>query len=153
MNRFQKKACFLIVAFVLNLMAGGVLAAVLPTDDPANVEFLGLGVYQIQGYGAWLGAFCVAIALGDYFFRKRPGEIVDERDRQISQSATATAAAVFWIAFGASCAGLVLVFGPLKISFPAIWVISPLLIGGLVVYWSAYSISILIQYGRGGSNE
>lgn len=147
MNKAQKKAWLHLVGFALNLIAGGVLAVVLPTDDPANVKFLGLGVYQIQGYGLWLAVFAATIGLGDYFFRKRPGDILDERDQQIRQKATAAATTVFSIAFGVACGALMLVFGPLKISFPAIWVIGPLLIGGMVVSEGAYSIAILVQYG------
>ncbi len=147
MNRLQKKAWFYLVGFALNLIAGGILAAVLPTDDPANVKFLGLGVYQIQGYGLWLAGFLVLIVLGDYLFRKRPRDVFDERDHQIRQRSTSIATSVFWIAFGVICAGLVLVLGPLRISFPAIWVIGPLIVGGLVTFVGAYSIAILVQYG------
>jgi len=147
MNKSQKKAWFHLVGFMLNLIAGGVLAMVLPTGDPPNVKFLGLGVYQIQGYGLWLGVFAATIGLGDYFFRKRAGDILDERDQQIRRKATVAATRVFSIAFGVACGALMLVFGPLKISFPAIWVIGPLLIGGMVVSEGAYSIAILVQYG------
>ena len=147
MNRSQKKAWFHLVGFMLNLIAGGVLVMVLPTDDPANVKFLGLGVYQIHGYGLWLGVFAVTIGLGDYFFRKRPVDILDERDQQIRQKATVAGTTVFSIAFGVTCGALMLIFGPLKISFPAIWVIGPLLIGSMVVFAGVYSIAILVQYG------
>jgi len=147
MNRLQKKAWFYLVGFALNVIAGGILATALPADDPANVKFLGLGVYQIQGYGLWLAVFCMTIGLGDYFFRKRAGDILDERDQQIRQKATVAATKAFSIAFGVACGALMLVFGPLKISFPAIWVIGPLLIGGMVVSEGAYSIAILVQYG------
>jgi hypothetical protein len=154
MNRHQQKAWFTLVGFAANAAAAGVIAALLPTDDPANVEFLGLGIYQIQAYGLWLGVFAAVIAIGDYLFRKRRGDILDERDRRIRQNAMAAATEVFWIAFGAACGAMVLVLGPLKISFPAIWVVGPLLIGGLVIFWSAYSVSILVQYGRqGGTHE
>jgi uncharacterized membrane protein len=150
MNRQQRRAVFLLVGFALNLIAGGLLAVVLPTDDPANVEFLGLGVYQIRAYGLWLAIFLVTIVLGELLFRKRPDDVVDERDQQISRDATVWATTVFWITFGLACGGLILIFGPLKISVPAIWVISPLIVGSLVAYVSAYSIAILIQYGRVG---
>lgn len=135
---------------MLNVMIGGAIAAVLPTNDPANVMFLGLGIYQIQAYGLWLAVFLVWIVLGDYFFRKRPDEVFDERDQQIQQKSTAVATSVFWVAFGVACATLVLIFGPLKISFPAIWVIGPLIVGGLVLFVGAYSIAVLVQYGRTG---
>jgi uncharacterized membrane protein len=153
MNRHQQKAWFTLVGFAVNAAAAGVIAALLPTDDPANVEFLGLGIYQIQAYGLWLGVFAAVIAVGDYLFRKRRGDILDERDRQICQNATVAATEVFWIAFGVACAALVLVFGPLQISFPAVWVVGPLVIGGLVIFWGAYSISILYQYGRQGDRH
>ena len=148
MNKWQKKACFCLAGFALNLIAGGVLAAFLPTNDLANVRFMGLGIYQIQGYGLWLAVFCVIIALADYCFRKRPGEVFDERDEQIRSKATATANAAFWAAFGVACAALVLVLGPLKIALPALWLPGPLIVGGLVVFNSAYSIAILLHYGR-----
>lgn len=150
MNKWQKKACFCLVGFMLNLIAGGILAAVLPTDDPANVKFRGVGIYQMQAYGLWQAVFLVIIVLGEYFFRKRPGDIIDERDHQISQKATATASSVFWIAFGVACAALVVAYGPLNITVPAQRFIIPLIVGGLVIFTSAYSITILTQYGRKG---
>lgn len=154
MNRHQQKAWFTLVGFAVNAAAVAAIAAVLPTDDPANVEFLGLGIYQIQAYGLWLGVFAAVIAVGDYLFRKRRGDILDERDRQICQNATVAAIKVFGIAFGVTCGTLVLIFGPLQISFPAIWVGGPLLIGAMVVFEGAYSVSILCQYGRqGGAHE
>ena len=153
MNRLQKKAWFTLVGFALNLMMGGAMVVVLPTNDPRNVPFLGLGVHQIQAYGLWLAAFLVLIVLADFFFRKKPDEIFDERDQQIQQKSTAVATSASWVAFGAACAALVLIFGPLKISFPAIWVIGPLIVGGLVIFNSAYSIAVLVQYGRSGDGE
>ncbi len=147
MNGHQKKACFVLAGFALNLIAGAVLTAVLPADDPANVKFLGLGVYQIRGYGLWLGVFAAVIGFTDYFFRKRSEDVFDERDQQIHQRANAAAIKAFSIACGVACAALMLVFGPLRISFPAIWLIGPLLIGGMVVFAGAYSIAILVQYG------
>ncbi len=148
MNGPQKKAWFDLVGFTLNLVLGGVIVAVLPIHDPANVKFLGLGVFQIQAYGLWLAGFLVVIVVRDYLFRRRPRQVFDERDQQIQQRSTSIATSVFWIVFGVVCAGLVLILGPLRISFPAIWVIGPLIVGGLVTFIGAYSIAILVQYGR-----
>lgn len=152
-NFLQKKAYFTLVAFAINLIAGGVLAAVLPTDTPQNPEFLGLGINQIQGYGLWLAVFLVIIVVGDYLFRKRADDILDERDEEIRRKAAQCAMTAFWIAFGVACAGLGLTLAPLKIAFPAVWVIGPLIAGGLVVFNSAYSLAVLMQYGYGDRNE
>lgn len=153
MNHVQKQAWFLLVAFAVNLIAGAVLMALLPVNDPANTEFLGVGVYQIRGYGIWQAAFLVAIVLGEYLFRKRPGDVFDERDQQICQAAKGWATTIFWLAFGAVCAGLIFVLAPQQIAFPAVWVVGPLIVGGLVVYQAAYSVAIITLYRRGGSHE
>ncbi len=153
MNFLQKKAYFTLVAFAINLIAGGVIVAVLSTDGPRNPEFLGLGVNQIRGYGLWQAVFLVIIVLGDFLFRKRAGDILDERDRVIGGKATQWAMTAFWIAFGVACAGLILTLAPLKIALPAVWVIGPLIVGGLVVFTSAYSVAVLVQYGYGKRNE
>lgn len=145
MNRLQKKAWFTLVGFSLNLVIGGAIMAALPTNDPANAKFLGLGVLRIQAYGLCLAAFLVVIVLSDWLFRKKPGDVFDERDRQICQKSTGVATSVFWVVIGVACAVLVLTFGPLRVSFPA--VVSPLIVGGLVTFVSAYSVAILLHYG------
>jgi hypothetical protein len=85
------------------------------------------------------------------FFRKRKDDIADERDLMIRKNAAHAGFAAAFLIAGAVCTIPFLVLGPeatISVKWlPQMWMII------FMAQFFFYSVSILIQYGRGGKEK
>ncbi len=142
MNRHQKIAWF-------NLIV--IAATVILTSIAIAVEV------HIRGYstsGLWFVALLVLLKFTPFLFKKPEspsGVVSDERDDSIRKRAVLYAWAAFWWVFVVSCVLLFIIVGP-ENSVPTIVLPLMALAGGLFLT-AAYSVAILVQYGRGGNSH
>jgi hypothetical protein len=142
MNRIQKISWFFVInislAFVISLVAVGLMY--LRYGMPkALVGFCFMGLAGIAG-------------LSPLFFKEDKGAVVrDERDRQIHIKSGQIGFACSYLVMGLACMLPFLILGP-KITISIGWLPNIFMAGGITLFF-AYSLAILVQYGRDASNE
>jgi hypothetical protein len=142
MNRYQKIAWFNLIVIAITIVL---------TTIAITVEF------RIRGYSTvgWLFiGILVLLKFTPWLFKKPQnpsGVVSDERDNLIVTRAVTQAWTTFWWVFFAACFLLWFIIGP-ENSVPTI--VFPLIaFAGGLIHKAACSVAILLQYGRGGTNE
>ena len=116
-----------------------------------------LGPQKARGAFGFFGLLGL-LGLGPIFYRTRPGErrvILDERDKQIGERSQVIAWRVVWLYWGVICLGL-WAFVAIRSGLDAVqapfipveW-LPWTLMAGFLVFWMAWSISILLKYRQG----
>ena len=141
MNRLQKLAW-------LNLIV--ITAAILITTLAITIEV------RIRGNSKtglwWFVVLLLPLKFKSYLFKKSRNKVLsDERDNSIQKRAITFAYTVFWWVFLISSFSLFLIIGP-KNSVPTI-TLPLMVIAGALFIQIVGSISILVQYNRGGKGE
>ena len=143
MNRIQKISWVVVICFAvamsISLVAVGVLWGVFGMPK-ALLGFCFMGLFGISG-------------LAQLFIRKDKGEIAaDERDRAIHMKSSWAGFGASYLVMGAACMIPFFVLGPEYMVRVAV-LPNVFMVGGLTFYL-VYSVTILVQYGKGGeSNE
>ncbi len=134
MSRPQKHAWFNLAVIALTL------AVVLLT-------------YPILGRGAFGGlGFLGLLGFGQFFYRKKHGEVVtDERDNLIQQRSMLAAYSVFWLVFVAAGTLTPLYYG-YNGAVPAILVADSVW-AALMLHVVTHSLVTLVQYGSSSDVE
>jgi hypothetical protein len=134
MNREQKMAWWMVIS-ILTGIAASVAAIVLLKS------FVGLAFMGIAGFGG----------LGPLIFRKdRGGVTFDERDKLIKRRSALAGFAAAYLFVGLACMIPFSVLGP-KATVPVTWLPMIFMGAGLSSFFFG-SLSLLIQYGRGGGD-
>lgn len=138
MHTQQKEAIFILAVFAFSLL----IFCVMAFFYPLRVAFAAFSFIGITGFSDLI------------FYRKKSKMVLmDERDKRIHLSSAATAGVVLWVLTVITAA--VLMFQRRfsgEICFPAYY-LGYLLITGVSVLLVIRSVSILILYHRGMSNE
>lgn len=136
MNRAQKIAAFNLIVMLL------ALAIVLLSGFMKLPHLVGaIELIFVSGL----------IFASPLLFRRKLGRVsFDERDAIINKRATTTAYTVFWIAFIFICLIPMLALGPRK-SIP-VSVLPFILFCGAIIVRIVWSVTIIVQYGRGNKN-
>jgi len=102
-------------------------------------------------------AICGLWGLEPFFFRKGPDgkrPILDERDHLISIRAQVAGLWIFWEFLLAAC---MIIWATLRYYYHrqtiSVDLLPQLFLGSVVIFQIAYSLAILIQYGRSTPNE
>ena len=142
MNRMQKMAWFLLITASASLLCSLLAFAVLYFKfglPKAYAGFACMGLMGVSGFSP-------------LFFRKDKTKVVfDERDQLIQRNAALLGFAAAFLVCGASCMIPIFVFGP-HASISVKWLPNIWMATGMTQV-IAYSMAILIQYGRGKKNE
>jgi hypothetical protein len=141
MNRIQKIAWFCVICTVLALAASVVTVIIMTPRIGMPKSLFGFSLIGLAG----ISGFAPLI------FRKNKNDIVDERDQLIQRKAAFAGFAGAFLFAGAGCMIPFLALGPeaaISVKWlPQIW---------MIIFMSQfffYSVSILVQYGRGGSHN
>ena len=141
MNRWQKIAWYNIIVITTALLLTGITVAILTTLFGMPKALGGLGVMGLCGFAG----------LSPVLFRKKQEHIeFDERDQLINQKAALAGFGIAFLVTGLACMLPFFILGP-NSSMSIFWL--PMIFGatGLTMY-IAHSITILIQYGKGGKD-
>jgi hypothetical protein len=120
-----------------------------------------LGPQRARGAFGFLGILGL-LGLGGTFYHARPGEvrvILDERDKQIRDRSQVFAWRIVWSYWCLVCMGpwawVVIRSGldAVEVSFVPVEWLPWVLMLGFLVFMTAWSISILVNYGRGNSKN
>jgi hypothetical protein len=143
MNRIQKISWCIVInislAFVVSLVAVGLMY--LKYGMPkALVGFCLMGLAGISG-------------LSPLFFKEDKGAVVrDERDKLIHIRSAWGGFACSYLVMGLACMIPFFILGP-QATISVVWLPNIFMAGGIAMFF-AYSVAILIQYGReGATNE
>ena len=144
MNRAQKIECFNL--FVTALSTGGSLVAVILLARLVGMPkaWAGMAVMGLMGI----------MALGPFIFRNEKEQdriAFDERDMLIHKRAESVAFIATYAFFLTFCASVLNNVG-INGQVPG-YLLLILLAGGFVVLMSAKSLSLIIQYGKGGKGD
>jgi hypothetical protein len=102
------------------------------------------------------------LGLGPTFYKRRPGDtlvILDERDKQIGDRSQIVAWRIVWLYWGLACMGpwvwVAIRSGldAVQVPFVPVEWLPWVLMLGFLVYMMAWSISVLINYGRANSKD
>jgi hypothetical protein len=102
------------------------------------------------------------LGLGPAFYHKRPDEarvILDERDKQIGEQSQVIAWRIVWLYWSLACLGpwawVAIRSGldAVQVPFVPVEWLPWVLMSGFLVFMTAWSISILLNYGRGNSKD
>ena len=142
MNRMQKISwLFAIMISVAVLLAGGAVG-ILYFKLGLPKAIAGLGFLGIAGFGG----------LGPLIFKKDKGKVeFDERDHVINQRAALAGFGAAYLVVGLVCMIPFFVLGP-KANISITWLPMIFMGAGLSSFF-AHSVTILIQYGRGGKEN
>ena len=141
MNRYQKLAW-------LNIIV--IISTIIITTTAIAVEI------HIRGFstiGFWFITILVILKFKPFMFKKpqaRDKVVLDERDIDITKKALAIAYKIFWYVLISVCFLLFLIIGP-RNSVP-VTTLPLIAIGSALFIQVACSVSMLVQYGRGGKN-
>jgi hypothetical protein len=133
MSALQKFAWFNLAVIALTLVATLLL-----------LRFLGKGALGAFG-------FIGLIVLSPLFFRRRPGQVLDERDVLIAKRSWIAAYSVFWVVFVLAAVFLSAVVYGWDGAVPVV-VVQLSVVPAFVLVYALASIAILIQYA-GGSKD
>jgi hypothetical protein len=141
MNRSQKIAWSFIVCIALAVVASVAVVNIMYKKVGMPRAMLGFSLIGLGGFG------CFAPLL----FRRKKGDIIDERDQMIQRNAAFAGFAAAFLFAGAGCMIPYFTLGPeatIPVRFlPMIWIII------FMSQFFFYSVSILIQYGKGQKGE
>ncbi|MFC1675983.1 hypothetical protein ACFL3G_02840 [Planctomycetota bacterium] len=142
MNREQKFAWSIVIATSLSFILSCIACVILYIKFGFPKVLLGFTLMGLSG----LSVFSLL------FIKKDKGDIVfDERDRLIKQRSALAGFCLAFIFVGMACMLPFFILGPqASISvkwLPNIW------IGTFICQFFGYSLTLLIQYGRGGGND
>ncbi len=142
MNRLQKLSWFTLII---------IFATIIITTAVMMVEFAKKGYSDI---GLYFLAPLLLLHLKPFLLKKPQGRdkvVLDERDIDVIKRALAIAYKIFWYVLISLCFLLFLIIGP-RNSVPVITL--PLIaIGSALFIQVVCSVSILIQYGKGGKGK
>ena len=142
MNRMQKMAWFLLVTASASLFSSLLAFAVLYFKYGLPKAYAGFALMSLMG----------VIGFSPLFFRKDKTKVVfDERDQLIQRNAAMLGFTAAFLTCGVSCMFPFFVLGSnASISvkwLPNIWLAT------FMAQFIAYSVAILVQYGREGKHE
>jgi hypothetical protein len=142
MNRIQKISWFFVInislAFVVSLAAVGLMYLKYGTSK-ALVGFCFMGLAGISG-------------LSPLFFKEDKGAVVrDERDKLIHIRSAWSGFACSYLVMGLGCMVPFSILGP-KATISIGWLPNIFMAGGITMFF-AYSVAILVQYGKGGQSH
>jgi hypothetical protein len=140
MNRVLKYAWYQLIVVLAAIVFAGVAISLMATywrGKDVNIVFI-------------VGPLAI-VHLFKVFFPLKAGEIAfDERDETIKKGAALFSLVVFWYAFVLSCLIPILVIGNGSIH---VMYLGGLLLMAALIYRIAWSISVIVQYRRGGRND
>jgi hypothetical protein len=145
MNKTQKGAWYAVCCSLLFATLGIYMVIQIPIRHRAPE---GLGRY------IWLPVFLLISIIAIYLIRKKQSQVEvesDERDDIIKKKATVTAFVSVCFLLLASSVIPRFIVGP-EGAVP-VWLLPIINISVLYLGWFAYSLAVLIQYGRGGKGE
>jgi hypothetical protein len=139
MNRMQKMAWFLLITFSAALFCSLLAFVILYFKFGVPKAYASFGFLGLAGFSGF----------SPLFFRKDKAKVTfDERDHLILRKAALLGFCTSFLATGLCCMIPFFVFGPHAsisvIWLPQIWMIA------FMTHYIAYSVTILIQYGREG---
>ena len=142
MNRVQKIAWSFIIMISVSFILSGILVTILYVRVGVPKALYGFSLLGIAG----LAGFSPLI------FKKDKGKVTfDERDKLIKNMAALIGFAASYLFVGLACMIPFSILGP-KGSISVRWL--PNIFGGAAfVMFFAWSVAILVQYGRGGKGE
>ena len=141
MNRSQKIAWSFVICTVLALVASVVTVNIMYKKVGMPKAMFGFSLIGLGGIAGF----------APLFFRKRKGDIVDERDQLIQRKAAFSGFAAAFLFAGAGCMIPFFALGPeatISVKWlPQMWMII------FMAQFFFYSVSILIQYGQENKGE
>jgi hypothetical protein len=120
-----------------------------------------LGPQRARGAFGFFGLLGL-LGLGPAFYRRREGEarvILDERDKQIGDRSQVLAWRIVWLYWFLVCMGpwawvaIRSGLGAVQVPFVPVEWLPWVLMLGFLVFMMAWSISVLVNYGRGESRD
>ena len=142
MNREQKRALAILISMSLTI----ILAIAAVTMGILHVHWLGILLL--------LSVVAVSCAGAVAFFRLRPNQgtvMFDERDKEIHKNASLTSFGIAYLFLMVASFAPAFIVGE-KASIPVTW-LPWMFVGAGLCHAYAFFVSILIQYGRGGTDE
>jgi len=142
MNRTQKIVWLMVIAISIGMVAGCTAFGVLYFKVGMPKALAGFGFVGIAGLGG----------LGPLIFRKDKGAVAfDERDREIQRKSALAGFALAYLVVGIATMGPFTILGP-RAPITTSWL--PTIFGAAgITHFYAWSIAILVQYGRRNKNE
>jgi hypothetical protein len=142
MNRAYKIARFTVIVILTSCLLSGVACLIL---------YLKLGLPKASAGLAFLG-ICGLAGFAGLIYKKDEGQVVcDERDVEINRRAALVGFCTAYLVVGLACMLPFFVLGP-QATISVQW-LPMIFMGAGISHYLAYSIAILVQYGRGGGDD
>jgi hypothetical protein len=142
MNRAYKIARFTVIVILTSCVLSGAACLII---------YLTLGLPKAGTGLAFLG-ICGLLGFTPFMYRKDRGKVLcDERDIEINRRAALAGFGTAYLVMGLACMLPFFMLSP-RGSISVQW-LPMIFMGGGLSHYLAYSVAILVQYGKGGGND